>query len=181
MESGHRHNAQKAPPRFSSDLKWLGKALHIYYNVKIKNMSTPEIHIFVSEVSKMLWTPSIQWIWPGPTPPIPSCPLHLTKASILRGPISTLTWIISQETHNYNTLKAVSLGSVIVEISASIWNKYIWTPAVFLYCSHLCSIPSASLEIRVMISYLHAGFECSVHLCSDGNNLSNSVKKNKTS
>lgn len=32
-----------------------------------------------------------------------------------------------------------------------------------------------------MISYLHAGFECSVHLCSDGNNLSNPVKKSKTS
>lgn len=30
-----------------------------------------------------------------------------------------------------------------------------------------------------MISYLHAGFECSVHLCSDGNNLSNPVEKSK--
>lgn len=31
-----------------------------------------------------------------------------------------------------------------------------------------------------MMSYLHAGFECSVHLCFDGNNLSNPVKKNNT-
>lgn len=29
-----------------------------------------------------------------------------------------------------------------------------------------------------MISYLHAGFECSVHLCFDGDNLSDPVKKN---
>lgn len=29
-----------------------------------------------------------------------------------------------------------------------------------------------------MIAYLHAGFERSVHLCFDGNNLSNPVKKN---
>lgn len=29
-----------------------------------------------------------------------------------------------------------------------------------------------------MISYLHTGFECSVHLCFDANNLSNPVKKN---
>lgn len=29
-----------------------------------------------------------------------------------------------------------------------------------------------------MISYLHAGFERSVHLCFDGDNLSNPVKNN---
>lgn len=31
----------------------------------------------------------------------------------------------------------------------------------------------------MVMSYLHAGFECSVHLCFNGNNLSNSVKKSK--
>lgn len=30
-----------------------------------------------------------------------------------------------------------------------------------------------------MISYLHAGVECSVHFCFDGYNLSNPVKKSK--
>lgn len=180
MGIGPRHNAQKAPPRSSSDLKCLGKALHTYYNTKIKNMCTPEICTFASEISKMFWTSPIQWIRPGQTPPIPSCPLHLPKALILWGPAATLMWILLQEAQNYNTLKAASLGSVIVQISANIWNKQIWAHAVFLHCSHLCSIPSGSLEEGVMISYLHAGFECSVHLCSDGNNLSNPVKKSRT-
>lgn len=90
MGIGHRHNAQKAPPKFSSDLKWSGKALHTDCSMKIKIMCTPETCTFVPEVSEMLWTPPILWIWPGPAPPLPSCPRHLQRLQFLRAQL--LLW-----------------------------------------------------------------------------------------